>query len=85
MTFDGKQVRMEPSKKYTLARHMSKDGDVDFSLLGTTEDCSAKGRRKICISSVTVLFGDHIAEIKYDRSSAEVNYISKHTGDLIFY
>ena len=73
VTFDGKNVRMEPGKKYTLARHMSKDGDVDFLILGTTEDCSLKGRRKICISSISVLFGDHTADINYDRSSAEVN------------
>ena len=64
---------MEPGKKYTLARHVSKDGDLDFSLQGTTQDCSVKGRRKICISSVIVLFGDHTAKIKYDRNSAEVN------------
>ena len=73
VTFDGKHVRLESGKKYTLSRHVSKDGDVDFSVLGTTEDCSVKGRRKICISSITVLFGDHSAEITYDRASAEVN------------
>ena len=56
VTFDGKHVRLESGKKYTLSRHVSKDGDVDFSVLGTTEDCSVKGINIIYARGWTGIF-----------------------------
>ena len=75
---------MIPGKKYVLSRHVAKDGDVDFSIIGETEDCSLKGRKRVCIKSVSIIFGDHSAVISYQRDTSEVCFVYSKVFFTIF-